>query len=71
MDKSDIVNVLYQNGATYVDLTMTVELRQYDMYMKKTIKHWTEQSYDVSGNAAYTLSKFYTNANELGGVIKV
>jgi len=71
IDRSDIVNWLYQNGATYVDLNMDIELRQFDINMKKTILTWTAQTYDVSDNASYVISRFYTDDTNLAGVTKL
>ena len=68
LDKSDLVNLLYNNGATYVNLNMEISFRQFDLFMKKAIKSFIEQTYEV---ASGDLNKFYTDETELLGVEQI
>ena len=67
-DKSDLIQLLYSNGATYVSLDVDITIREYDILGDVTITEMNEQSYTISGN---NISRFYTNLEELTGVRKV
>lgn len=63
-DKSDIVNVLYENNATYVDLDMTITIKEYDTTGKINTYELTSSRCTISAS----LSRFYTDVTELYGV---
>jgi hypothetical protein len=67
-DKSDIVNVLYTNGANYVDLNMTISIREYDLFAKRTNKVLDSQTYEVPDTI---IARLYTDINEMSGVVKL
>jgi len=69
-EKSDLVNVLYNNGATYVNLEMEITIVRHSTTYEKftTILADTDQRYTAPTN---TLCRFYTTPSELPGVIRV
>jgi len=67
-DKSDIVNVLYTNGANYVDLNMTISIREYDLFAKRTNKVLDSQTYEIPNTM---IGRLYTDINEMTGVVKL
>jgi hypothetical protein len=67
-DKSDLVNVLYNNGATYVNLDIQIELRSYSTTMVRTITELTAQTYTVPADS---ITRLFTDTRELAGVIKI
>lgn len=64
-DKSDLVDLLYDNDATYVNLEMAVTIREYDTVYKRTITEMATQSYTISVS---NIARFYTTISELSGV---
>lgn len=67
-DKSDLVNLLYDNGATYVDLNMTIKLLRYNPDFSSELVTVTDQTYVIPQD---TVSAFYTVEDELTGVEQV
>ena len=68
-DKSDIVNLLYNNGATYVNLnTISISLREYSVIGNYTNTTLTAQTYTIASN---NVSRFYTDISNLAGVTKI
>ena len=67
-DKSDLVNVLSDNGANFVDLNMTIRIREYDTEATRTTIKMDSQTYDMRADV---VSSFYTNIDELDGVIQI
>ena len=69
-EKSDLVNVLYNNGATYVNLEMEITIIRYSTTYEKftTVLADTDQRYKAPTN---TLCRFFTTPEELSGVIRV
>ena len=68
LEKSDLVNYMYEEGATYVDLDMTITLRLFDSEMRATEVSFTEQAYTIS---SALVSRFYTHIDELYGVTRL
>jgi hypothetical protein len=69
-DKSDLINTLYTNGATYVSLDMDISLKCYDAEFNYTEFTLIDDYYDVSEHTEYKLSYFYTKNEFLYGVNK-
>lgn len=69
-EKSDIVDVLYNNGATYVNLDMGITVRRYTTSYEKYVKVMsdTDQRYIIPEN---TISRFYSHSSELPGVTQI
>lgn len=67
-DKSDLVQVLYDNGATYVDLDMTIVIREYDTLGKLNIIELEAQRYIIP---ASNLSRLFMHLNDLQGVVQI
>lgn len=67
-DKSDIVDVLYDNGANYVDLDMEIHIKSYDTEFVYQSELMDGQTYVIPYN---TVGAFYTNEDELVGVEQV
>jgi hypothetical protein len=68
LEKSDLVNHMYDEGATYVDLDMTITLRLVDSDMQTTNINFTSQSYTISSSV---VSRYYTHIDELYGVTRL
>ena len=68
-DKSDIINVMYDKGATYVNTDMLLTIREYDT--EAVVTTTTDLSADTYTIATDNVSRFYTNADELYGVTQV
>jgi hypothetical protein len=66
-DKSDLVNVLYTNGATFVNLNMTIDAQEYDPLMAKVTTR-VEQTFTIS---SLNVGRFYTNLTYLSGVSQI
>lgn len=67
-DKSDLVDLCYDNGANYVDLDIVVRVRYYDTTFTKTTALMEDQTYLIGYD---TVGAFYTNEDELIGVEQV
>ena len=67
-DKSDIVNILYTNGATYVDLDIVIRIRNYNTVFTYSSEVMDGQTYVIPYN---TVGGFFTNEDELIGVEQV
>lgn len=68
LDKSDLIQALYSQGATYVDLNMSINLKQYDPQFSYVSINFTDSRYEIPANS---FGNFYTDLNEISGVIKV
>jgi hypothetical protein len=66
-DKSDLVNYMYTKGANYVNLDMIINIRTYDYMGKLNREILTGQTYTLPNK----LTRFYTDINELYGVMKI
>ena len=67
-DISDIVNVMYDNGATYVNTDMSLTIREYDTTASVTTTIFTANTYTIATN---NISRFYTNVDELYGITQI
>lgn len=67
-DKSDLVDILYDNGANYVDLDIIIRVRYYDTVFTKTTALMDGQTYLIGYDL---VGAFYTNEDELIGVEQV
>ena len=69
-EKSDIVNKLYENGATYVNLDMDISIVRYTSTMEKYTYTMldTDQRYTIPDN---TLARFFCTSTEMPGVQRV
>lgn len=67
-DKSDLINLLYSYGANYVDLNMSITIREYDTFRNVVTTNLTAQSYTIAYD---NIAKFYTHVTELYGVRQV
>jgi hypothetical protein len=67
-DVSDLINVMYDNGATYVNLDMDMTIREYDTTYNMTETTFTASTYTIAED---NISRFYTNPDELYGVTQV
>jgi predicted ATPase len=66
--KSDLVSLLQQNGANFVDLNMDIEIKQYRTDFTYSVYHMDGQVYSMPLN---TVSRFYTELDNLTGVLHV
>ena len=64
-DKSDLVNLLYENGATFVDLNMEIFIYQYNTEGVKQVIPMKTNSYNIP---VTTVSRFYVDKSDLVGV---
>ena len=66
LDKSDLIGVLYKGGATAVNLSMVITVKEYDQnyYYSTTTM---ENSYTLNNSS---IKRFYTNLEFLEGVIR-
>lgn len=67
-DLSDLINVMYENGANYVNLDMDISVREYDTEYDRTETTLTGSTYTIKED---NVSRFYTNIDELYGVTQV
>jgi len=67
-DVSDLINVMYENGATYVNTDMDISVREYNTTYEITQTSLTGSFYSIDPN---NISRFFTNINELYGVIQL
>jgi len=67
-DKSDVIDLLYDNGANYVNLDMTLKIIRYDTEFAKESITITGQTYVIPQNY---VSAFYTNEDYLTGMEQV
>jgi hypothetical protein len=67
-DKSDLVQVLYNAGATFVNLSIDIVIREYDTEGTRTTVRMVDQTYDIRADV---VSEFYTHIDELEGVAQV
>jgi len=65
---SDIINVMYDNGATYVNTDMDISIRENNTEYGVTISTLTGSTYTIDSD---NVSRFYTNQDELYGVTQV
>ena len=67
-DKSDLVEILYNAGATYVNLSIDIVIREYDTEGTRTSVRMVDQTYDIRADV---VSEFFTHIDELEGVVQV
>lgn len=67
-EKSDLINFMYSVGATFVDLDMSITIKQYNTDFSWTVYDFTGQRYVIPNT---TISQFYTDVELLSGVISV
>ena len=69
-EKSDFVNVLYEHGATYVNLDMDISVTRYTTTYEAytTTMSDTDQRYTIPSN---TVSRFFVTVTDLAGVERV
>ena len=69
-EKSDLINLLYDNGATFVDLNMGITIVRYTTIYEKftTIVAPSDSYYEIPEG---TLSRFFTQTGNLGGIERV
>jgi hypothetical protein len=67
-DKSDLVDLLYDNGANYVDLDIQIRIKNYDTVFTYKSEIMDEQRYVIPYS---TIGGFFTNESELIGVEQV
>ena len=69
LEKSDIVNLLYDNGATFVNLNMEINIRRYNTAYQQFTKilTTTDQRFIIPTN---TIGRFYTALEEVAGLEK-
>lgn len=67
-DISDLINAMYENGATFVDTDMDISIREYDTEYNVTETTLTGSTYTIDAD---NVSRFYTNTTELYGVTQV
>ena len=67
-DISDLVNVMYENGANYVNTDMDLSIREYNTTSTVTETTLTGSTYTIDSD---NVSRFYTNIDELYGVTQV
>lgn len=68
LEKSDLVNYLYGQGATFVSLNISGTLKQYDPRFNSDTISFTNDRYEIPNT---TFGNFYTNIDLLSGVTKV
>jgi len=67
-DKSDLVNLLYANGASFVDLDMLIFIYQYNTEGVQQIIPMTAQTYKIP---ITTIARFFCSEGDLLGVERV
>jgi len=67
-DKSDLVDVLYDNNADYVNLDITINITRYKPDFTKETITMDGQTYTIPSDS---VSAFYTTDDKLSGVTKV
>jgi len=67
-DRSDIIAVLYDNGASYVNTNMAIYIREYDSEAVKTTIQLVDQRYTIRVDV---VSRFFTSMDDLIGVSQV
>ncbi len=69
-EKSDFVNVLYDNGATYVDLDMDISIERYSSTYEPYTKVMsdTDQRYTIPET---TIARFFCDVTDLAGVERI
>tara|TARA_Y100001938_G_C8101688_1_gene442368 strand:+ start:8471 stop:11545 length:3075 start_codon:yes stop_codon:yes gene_type:complete len=69
-EKSDFVNVLYDNGATYVDLDMDISIERYSTTYEPftTVMSDTTQRYTIPDT---TVARFFCDVTDLAGVERI
>ena len=69
-EKSDFVNVMYDNGATFVDLDMEISVKRYASTYESftTILGDSTQRYTIPSN---TVSRFFCDLNDLSGIERI
>lgn len=67
-DKSDLINHMYDLGANYVDTDIKITIREYDTEATRTSRKMTDSRYTIRTD---TVSHFYTNIEELSGVVQI
>ena len=70
LEKSDIINLLYENGATFVDLNMGLTVVRYTTIYEKftTIVSVADSYYEIPNTS---LARFFTQTGNLGGIERV
>ena len=66
-EKSDLVNLLYENGATYVNLNIEITVRRYNSTYERFTKTLTstDQRFIIPTD---TVSRFFTTNEDLAGL---
>jgi len=67
-EKSDIIAVLYDNGASYVNTDMTIYIREHDTEATKTTVHFLDQRYSMRVDIE---SRFFCSVDDLVGVTQI
>jgi len=67
-DISDLINVMYTNGANYVNTDMDITIKEYNTESEVTESTLTGSTYTIASD---NVSRFYTNIDELYGVTQV
>lgn len=67
-DKSDLINFMYEQGANYVDTDIKITIREYDTEATRTTRKMTDSRYVIRTD---TVSHYYTNTDELSGVVQI
>ncbi len=68
LEKSDIVKVLSDLGATFVSLDMDINIKQYNTLFNFNRSSFTTDRYTIPSN---TIGYFYTNTTLVGGITKI
>lgn len=68
LEKSDLVQILNDLGATFVSLSMDIEIKQYDILFNYNISPFDSDRYTIPSN---TIGYFYTDNTLVGGITKV
>jgi hypothetical protein len=67
IDKSDIINLLYDNGATFVNTSFTLGIESYSTeFIRET--QTVADTYEIP---TITLGRLFTNPNRLLGMVQV
>ena len=68
LEKSGLIKVLNNLGATFVSLDMDIDIKQHDTLLNYNESSFTGSQYTIPSN---TIGYFYTNTFLSGGVSKV
>ena len=67
-DKSDFVDLLYTNGATYVNLDMDVSVKYFNTEFESDTIELSSQTYEMS---LTQVGRFYANDDSVEGISQV